>query len=80
MTFITQEALYLVVSNRPPVMISLFVGLLIAVGASRRSGADPDLAPKVILVYFLALGGAWIRSLLRFTFHVFDRFPAIVGR
>lgn len=81
--FITQQALYLVViASAPPVVLSLIVGLVIAVfqAATQIQEQTLSFAPKVIIVFgILALGGGWIGSqLLRFTFQLFDRFPAMI--
>lgn len=83
--FITQEALYLVlICSGPPVMLSLIVGFVVAVFQATTQIQEQTLsfAPKVIAVFgFLAIGGAWVgASLLRFAFHVFDRFPSLIGR
>ncbi|MCY1015445.1 flagellar biosynthesis protein FliQ [Pyxidicoccus sp. MSG2] len=83
LTFITQEALFLVlVVSAPPVLTSLLVGLLISVFQATTQIQEQTLtfAPKVVIVFgVLALTGPWIGSqLLRFTFHVFDRFPALI--
>ncbi len=85
LTFITQEALYLVlIVSAPPVLMSLVVGFLISVFQATTQIQEQTLtfAPKVIVVFgVLALAGAWIGSqLLRFTFHLFDRFPEMLGR
>jgi len=39
-------------------------------------------APKVIAVFgVLAITGPWIgHQLVRFTYHLFDRFPALISR
>lgn len=83
LTFITQQALYLVlIASAPPVLLSLVVGLLIAVfqAATQIQEQTLSFAPKVIIVFgILALGGSWMGSqLLRFTFQLFDRFPAMI--
>ncbi|MHB8876596.1 MAG: flagellar biosynthesis protein FliQ [Myxococcaceae bacterium] len=85
LTFITKEALFLVlVASAPPVVMSLIVGFIIAVFQATTQIQEQTLsfAPKVIVVFgVLALSGAWIGSqLLRFTFHIFDRFPYMIGR
>ena len=81
---ITQQALYLVlVVSGPPVMLSLVVGFLVAVFQATTQIQEQTLsfAPKVIMVFgFLAIGGPWVgQQLLRFTFHVFDQFPALIS-
>jgi flagellar biosynthesis protein FliQ len=85
LTFITQEALFLVlVVSAPPVILSLIVGFAIAVFQATTQIQEQTLsfAPKVVMVFgSLAIGGAWIGSqLMRFTFHVFDRFPYMLGK
>lgn len=85
LTVITQEALFLVlVVSAPPVLISLLVGFLISLFQATTQIQEQTLtfAPKVVIVFgVLALTGPWIGSqLLRFTFHVFDRFPALIAR
>lgn len=85
LTFITQEALYLVlIASAPPIVMSLIVGFVISVFQATTQIQEQTLtfAPKVLVVFgVLALAGAWIGSqLLRFTFHLFDRFPEMIGR
>lgn len=85
LTFITQEALVLVlVCSAPPVIMGLVVGLIISVFQATTQIQEQTLtfAPKVVVVFgVLALLGSWIGSqLLRFTFHLFDRFPALISR
>jgi flagellar biosynthesis protein FliQ len=80
---ILQQALLLVlVVSAPPVLMSLVVGFLISVFQATTQIQEQTLsfAPKVIAVFgVLALVGPWIGSqLVRFTFHVFDQFPAII--
>ena len=83
LTFIVQQALYLVlVASAPPVLMSLIVGFLISVFQATTQIQEQTLsfAPKVVMVFgVLALAGTWIGTqLLRFTFHVFDRFPYLI--
>ena len=83
LTVITQQALFLVlVASAPPVIISLLVGFIIALFQATTQIQEQTLtfAPKVVIVFgVLALTGPWIGSqLMRFTFHVFDRFPALI--
>jgi len=80
---ILQQALYLVlVVSAPPVIISLLVGFIIALFQATTQIQEQTLsfAPKVIIVFgVLALTGPWIgNQLVRFTFHVFDQFPALI--
>ena len=82
-TYVTQEALFLVlVCSAPPVIMSLVVGFLISVFQATTQIQEQTLsfAPKVTIVFgVLALAGSWIGTqLLRFTFHVFDRFPYLI--
>lgn len=83
LTFITQEALFLVlIVSAPAVLTSLLVGFIIALFQATTQIQEQTLtfAPKVIIVFgVLAMTGPWIGSqLVRFTFHVFDRFPALI--
>jgi flagellar biosynthetic protein FliQ len=85
LTSITQEALYLVlIASAPPVIMSLIVGFLISLFQATTQIQEQTLtfAPKVIIVFgVLAMTGPWIgHQLLRFTFHIFDRFPALIAR
>ena len=80
---ILQQALYLVlVVSAPPVIISLLVGFIIALFQATTQIQEQTLtfAPKMVVVFVtLAMVGPWIGyQLVRFTFHVFDRFPAII--
>ena len=80
---ILQQALYLVlIVSAPPVLMSLLVGFIIAVFQATTQIQEQTLsfAPKVIIVFgVLALTGPWIGDqLVRFTFHVFDQFPALI--
>ena len=83
LTVITQQALFLVlVVSAPPVIISLLVGFIIALFQATTQIQEQTLtfAPKMVVVFVtLAMVGPWIGyQLVRFTFHVFDRFPAII--
>ena len=83
LTFITQEALFLVlVASAPPVVMSLIVGFIISVFQATTQIQEQTLsfAPKVIVVFgVLGLAGAWIGTqLVRFTFQIFDRFPYMI--
>ncbi len=80
---ILHQALFLVlVVSAPPVLMSLLVGFIIAVFQATTQIQEQTLsfAPKVIIVFgVLALAGPWIGDqLVRFTFHVFDQFPALI--
>ncbi len=83
-TYVTQEALFLVlVCSAPPVILSLIVGFLISVFQATTQIQEQTLsfAPKVVIVFgALALLGGWIGAqLMRFTGHIYDRFPAMIG-
>jgi flagellar biosynthetic protein FliQ len=83
LTFITQEALYLVlICSAPPIMMALIVGFIVSVFQATTQIQEQTIsfAPKIIMVFgTLALGGAWIGGqLMHFAFHIFDRFPAII--
>jgi flagellar biosynthesis protein FliQ len=85
LTAVTQQALFLVlVASAPPVLISLVVGFMIALFQATTQIQEQTLtfAPKVVIVFVvLAMTGPWIgHQLVRFTFHVFDRFPAMIAR
>ncbi|WP_257454114.1 flagellar biosynthesis protein FliQ [Archangium lipolyticum] len=82
---ILQQALYLVlVVSAPPVLMGLMIGMVIAIFQATTQIQEQTLsfAPKVVAVFgVLALTGPWIGSqLVRFTFHVFDQFPALIAR
>ncbi|MDQ3263128.1 MAG: flagellar biosynthesis protein FliQ [Myxococcota bacterium] len=84
LTYIVQEALYLVLLvSGPPVLLSLLVGLMIAVFQATTQIQEQTLtfAPKVIVIFgVLALLGPWMgSSLMRFTFRLFDRFPSLIS-
>ena len=83
LTFIVQQALFLVlVVSAPPVLMSLIVGFIISVFQATTQIQEQTLsfAPKAVIVFgVLALAGSWIGTqLMRFTFHVFDRFPYLI--
>lgn len=85
LTSIMQEALYLVlIASAPPVIMSLIVGFAISLFQATTQIQEQTLtfAPKVIVVFgILAMTGPWIgHQLVRFTFHIFDRFPALIAR
>ncbi len=84
LTYITQEALLLVlVASGPPIVLSLVVGFAVSVfqAATQIQEQTLSFAPKLVIVFgVLGLAGPWIGTqLLRFTFHIFDRFPAIIA-
>ena len=85
LTSIMQEALYLVlIASAPPVIMSLIVGFAISLFQATTQIQEQTLtfAPKVIVVFgVLAMTGPWIgHQLVRFTFHIFDRFPALISK
>ncbi len=80
---ILQQSLYLVILvSAPPVLMALLVGVLVAVFQATTQLQEQTLsfAPKLVSVLgVLAIAGPWIgNQLVRFTFHVFDQFPAII--
>jgi flagellar biosynthesis protein FliQ len=84
LTYITQEALLLVlVASGPPIVMSLMVGFIVSVfqAATQIQEQTLSFAPKLLVVFgVLGLAGPWIGTqLLRFTFHVFDRFPLLIA-
>jgi flagellar biosynthetic protein FliQ len=84
LTAIVQQALLLVlISSAPPIVLSLVVGFAVSVFQATTQIQEQTLsfAPKIVVVFgVLALAGPWIgTNLLRFTFHIFDRFPLIIG-
>lgn len=84
LTYITQEALLLVlVASGPPIVLSLMAGFAISVfqAATQIQEQTLSFAPKLVIVFgVLGLAGPWIGTqMLRFTFHIFDRFPAIIA-
>ncbi len=84
-TYITQEALFLIlICSGPPVIMSLVVGFMVSVFQATTQIQEQTLsfAPKVVVVFgVLGLSGAWIGAqLMRFTFHIFDRFPTMLGK
>ena len=66
----------------PILGIGMVVGLVISLVQAVTQIQEQTLsfAPKVVIVFgVLALAGSWIGTqLLRFTFHVFDRFPYLI--
>lgn len=84
MTAIVQQALLLVlISSGPPIVLSLIVGFVVSVFQATTQIQEQTLsfAPKIVVVFgVLGLAGPWIgTNLMRFTFHIFDRFPLIIG-
>jgi flagellar biosynthetic protein FliQ len=84
LTYVIQEALMLVlVCSAPPIVLSLVVGFLVSVFQATTQIQEQTLsfAPKLVIVFgVLGLAGPWIGTqLYRFTFHIFDRFPVLIG-
>jgi flagellar biosynthetic protein FliQ len=81
-TILTQALFLVIVVSAPPVMMALVVGVIIAVFQATTQIQEQTLsfAPKLVSVIgILALMGPWIASqLVRFTYHVFDQFPALI--
>jgi flagellar biosynthesis protein FliQ len=84
LTYVVQQALLLIlVASAPPILLSLVIGFLISVFQATTQIQEQTLsfAPKLVIVFgVLGLAGPWIgATLLRFTFHIFDRFPVLIG-
>jgi flagellar biosynthetic protein FliQ len=84
LTYVMQEALMLVlVASGPPIIMALIIGFIIAVFQATTQIQEQTLtfAPKLVVIFgVLGLAGPWIgTNLLRFTFHIFDRFPALIS-
>ena len=78
-----REALLLMVlASLPPIGASLVVGFLMSLFQATTQLQEQTLsfAPKLVSVLgVLAIAGPWIGDqLVRFTFHVFDQFPALI--
>ncbi len=79
---IAREGMWLVlVASAPPVLASMFVGLLVSILQATTQIQERTLTfvPKVVAVFAaLAVAGPWIGSqLLRFTRTLFEGFPAL---
>lgn len=84
LTAVIQQALILVlVVSGPPIILSLVIGFLVSVfqAATQIQEQTLSFAPKLVVIFgVLGLAGPWMGSmLLRFTFNIFDRFPALIG-
>lgn len=84
LTNVIQQALILVlVVSGPPILLSLVIGFIVSVfqAATQIQEQTMTFAPKLVVIFgVLALGGPWMGSmLLRYTFNIFDRFPALIG-
>jgi len=85
LTYILQEALILVlVCSGPPILLALAIGFAVSVFQATTQIQEQTLsfAPKLVAIFgMLGLAGPWIgANLMRFTFHIFDRFPALISR
>jgi len=85
LTYVTQQALILVlISSAPPIILSLIIGFIVSVFQATTQIQEQTLtfAPKLVMVFgALGLAGPWIgTNLLRFTFHLYDQFPALIAR
>lgn len=84
LTYVIQQALILVlVVSGPPIVLSLVIGFAISVfqAATQIQEQTLSFAPKLVIIFgVLGLAGPWMGSnLLRFTFNIYDRFPALIG-
>lgn len=84
LTYVIQQALVLVlVVSGPPIVLALIVGFIISVFQATTQIQEQTLsfAPKLVIIFgVLGLAGPWMgANLLRFTFNIFDRFPALIG-
>ena len=80
---LTMDAISVAMKVAVPMLLAgLVVGLIVSVFQAVTQIQEQTLtfAPKVVIVFVvLAMTGPWIGSqLVRFTFHVFDRFPAML--
>lgn len=83
LTYVLQEALILVlVASGPPIILALVIGFAVSVFQATTQIQEQTLsfAPKLVAIFgMLGLAGPWIgANLLRFTFHIFDRFPVLI--
>jgi flagellar biosynthetic protein FliQ len=84
LTYVIQQALILVlVVSGPPIVLALIIGFVISVfqAATQIQEQTLSFAPKLVIIFgVLGLAGPWMGSnLLRFTFNIYDRFPALIG-
>lgn len=84
LTYVVQQALIMVlVASGPPIVMALIVGFIVSVFQATTHIQEQTLtfAPKLVVIFgVLGLAGPWIgATLLRFTFHIFDRFPALIS-
>lgn len=84
LTYVVQQALILVlVVSGPPIILALIIGFMISVfqAATQIQEQTLSFAPKLVIIFgVLGLAGSWMgTTLLRFTFNIYDRFPALIG-
>jgi flagellar biosynthetic protein FliQ len=84
LTYVIQQALILVlVVSGPPIVLALIIGFVVSVfqAATQIQEQTLSFAPKLVIIFgVLGLAGPWMGSnLLRFTFNIYDRFPALIG-
>jgi flagellar biosynthesis protein FliQ len=84
LTYVIQQALVLVlVVSGPPIILALIIGFVISVfqAATQIQEQTLSFAPKLVIIFgVLGLAGPWMGStLLRFTFNIYDRFPALIA-
>ncbi|MFO0593852.1 MAG: type III secretion system export apparatus subunit SctS [Myxococcaceae bacterium] len=84
LTYVIQQALVLVlVVSGPPIVMALVIGFIVSVfqAATQIQEQTLSFAPKLVIIFgVLGLAGPWIgANLLRFTFNIYDRFPALIG-
>lgn len=84
LTYVIQQALILVlVMSGPPIILALIIGFVVSVfqAATQIQEQTLSFAPKLVIIFgVLGLAGPWMGStLMRFTFNIFDRFPALIG-
>jgi flagellar biosynthetic protein FliQ len=84
LTYVIQQALVLVlVVSGPPIVLALIIGFVISVfqAATQIQEQTLSFAPKLVIIFgVLGLAGPWMGStLLRFTFNIYDRFPALIA-
>ncbi|MFZ5441656.1 MAG: flagellar biosynthesis protein FliQ [Myxococcota bacterium] len=84
LTYVIQQALILVlVVSGPPIVLALVIGFIISVfqAATQIQEQTLSFAPKLVIIFgVLGLAGPWMgTNLMRFTFNIYDRFPALIG-
>lgn len=84
LTYVIQQALVLVlVVSGPPIILALIIGFVISVfqAATQIQEQTLSFAPKLVIIFgVLGLAGPWMgTTLLRFTFNIYDKFPALIG-